>query len=251
VSSFSEPTAVIVKHLNPIGIASAETIGAAYPLALEADPVSAFGGVIAVNRPVDDAFVAALGALFLEAIAAPAFTDSAQAQLNEGRKNCRLLQVPQPYDGTDFEVRTVHRGLLVQRADTGDPATLNLRVVTERIPTEDEYAALMFGWKAVQHVKSNAIVIAVKGATVGIGGGLPSRVDAVHLAVQKAGQRARGAALASDAFFPFPDGVQAAAAAGVSAVIQPGGSIRDNEVIAAANDAGIAMLFTGVRHFRH
>lgn len=251
VSSFTEPAAVIVKHLNPIGIATGSSITDAYPAALESDPVSAFGGVVAVNRPVDDAFVEALGSLFLEAVAAPAFTDSAQKTLNERRKNCRLLQVPQVYDGTDLEIRSVHRGFLVQRADMGDPASVSFRVVTERVPTEAEYSALQFAWKSVQHVKSNAIVIAVSGATVGIGGGLPSRVDAVHLAAQKAGERARGAVLASDAFFPFADGVQAAAAAGVTAVIQPGGSIRDAEVIAAANAAGMTMIFTGARHFRH
>jgi len=251
VSTFSEPTVVIVKHLNPCGIATGATLAEAFPLALASDPVSAYGGVVAVNRTVDMALVEALGALFLEAIAAPAFDDDAVDVLAAKRKNCRLLRVPQPYDALELEVRTVHRGLLAQRVDLGDPADTPLRVATERTPTREEYDALRFAWKACQHVKSNAIVIAVNGATVGIGGGLPSRVDSVEMAVTKAGDRAPGAVLASDAFFPFADGVEAAAAAGITAVIQPGGSIRDNEVIKAANEAGIAMVFTGVRHFRH
>jgi len=251
VSSFSEPTVVIVKHLTPTGIASAKTITAAYPQALASDPLSAFGGVIAVNRPVDDDFVEALGTLFVEAIAAPSFSDSAQATLIAKRKNCRLLRVAQPFNGTDFEIRAVHKGLLVQRADMGDPEGTTLKTVTERPPTQDELQALEYAWKAVMHVKSNAIVLAIPGATVGVGGGLPSRVDAVKLAVTKAGDRAQGAALASDAFFPFADGLEAAVAAGVTAVVQPGGSIRDSQVIEAANKAGIAMVFTGTRHFRH
>jgi phosphoribosylaminoimidazolecarboxamide formyltransferase/IMP cyclohydrolase len=251
VSSFSDPTVVIVKHLNPCGIATGPSLAEAFPLALASDPVSAYGGVIAVNRAVDMAFVEALGPLFLEAIAAPAFDDDAVEVLSAKRKNCRLLRVPQPYDSMELEVRSVHRGLLAQRVDLGDPTGTTLRVATERTPTHEEYDALRFAWKACQHVKSNAIVVAVNGATVGIGGGLPSRVDSVEMAVTKAGDRARGAVLASDAFFPFADGLEAAAAAGITAIIQPGGSIRDNEVIKAANEAGIAMVFTSVRHFRH
>lgn len=251
VSSFSEPTVVIVKHLTPCGIATAAMLADAFPAALASDPVSAYGGVIAVNRPVDEAFVTALGSLFLEAIAAPSFTESAAAMLAEKRKNCRLLQVPQPFDGSEFEVRSVHRGLLVQHVDLGDPSGTAFRTVTRRTPTADEYAALTYAWKAVQHVKSNAIVIARKDATVGVGGGLPSRVDAARIAVEKAGENARGAALASDAFFPFADGIQVAVEAGVTAIIQPGGSIRDNEVIKAADEANVAMVFTNVRHFKH
>ncbi len=251
VSSFTDPAVVIVKHLTPAGIATGTSIAAAYPAALECDPVSAFGGVIAVNRPVDEAFVDVLGSLFLEAIAAPSFTPAAQEVLNDKRKNCRLLQVPAMYDGRELEVRSVHRGLLVQTVDMGDPEGMMFKNVTNRPPTPSEVEALRFAWKAVQHIKSNAIVIATQNATIGIGGGLPSRVDAVKLAVSKAGDKARGAVLASDAFFPFADGIQAAIEAGITAVIQPGGSIRDNEVIDAANEAGIAMVFTGVRHFRH
>ncbi|NWF68709.1 MAG: bifunctional phosphoribosylaminoimidazolecarboxamide formyltransferase/IMP cyclohydrolase [Chloroflexi bacterium] len=251
VSSFTTPTVVIVKHLTPTGIASGENIALAYPKALQSDPVSAFGGVIAVNRTVDEAFVDALGALFVEAIAAPNFTPGAQETLNDKRKNCRLLQLPSAFDGSDYEVRSVHRGLLVQTPDMGDPDGTPYRVVTQRAPSVEEMEALTFAWKCVAHVKSNAIVLAVRDALVGVGGGLPSRVDAVKLALTKAGQRARGAVLASDAFFPFADGPDAAIAAGITAIIQPGGSIRDNEVIDAANKANIAMVFTGTRHFRH
>lgn len=251
VSSFNEPTVVIVKHLTPMGIASDENIAAAYPRALASDPVSAFGCVIAVNRAVEDDFVGTLGSLFIEAIAAPSFAPSAQATLNEKRKNCRLVQIPQPFDGLELEVRTVHRGLLVQRTDISDPDGTLFKTVTERKPTPEEMEALQFAWKAVQHVKSNAIVLAVRGATVGVGGGLSSRVDAAKLAIAKAGEQAKGAVMASDAFFPFADGVEAAIQAGVTAIIQPGGSIRDAEVIEAANKAGVAMVFTGVRHFRH
>lgn len=251
VSSFEQPTAVIVKHLTPIGIASAKTLAEAYTLALAADPVSAFGSVVAVNREVDEAFVEALGSVFTEAIAAPGFTPSAVAQLAEKRKNCRLVRIPRPYDGLDYEIRSVHGGMLVQRADMGDPVGTVFRTVTERKPNPDELAAMQYAWKAVQHVKSNAIVIAHPNYIVGVGGGLPSRVDAAKLAVEKAGPRARGAALASDAFFPFADGIEVAIQAGVTAIIQPGGSIRDAEIIETANKANIAMVYTGARHFRH
>jgi len=218
---------------------------------LASDPISAYGGVIAVNRQVDEAFVNALGALFVEAIAAPSFSASASALLQDRRKNCRLLQIPSSYDGRELEIRSVFRGFLVQEVDLGDPDMVSYRTVTNRSPVASEVKALQFAWKAVQHVKSNAIVIAVDDATVGIGGGLPSRVDAVRLAINKAGERARGAVLASDGFFPFSDGVEVAAEAGITAIIQPGGSIRDTEVIEAANRANVAMIFTGVRHFRH
>lgn len=251
VSAFDDPTVVIVKHLTPTGIATGESITVAYPAALASDPVSAFGGVLAVNRTVDTDFVEVLGSLFIEVIAAPDFTPTAQAQLTEKRKNCRLLKVPHPYMGNEIEIRSVLKGILVQQPDMGDPDGAKFTIVTERKPTTEELRALQFAWKAVQYVKSNAIVLAKDNATIGIGGGLPSRVDAVNLAVTKAGERAQGAVLASDAFFPFPDGIQSAADAGVTAVIQPGGSIRDGEVIAAANAANIAMIFTGTRHFRH
>ena len=251
VSSFDAPTVVIVKHLTPCGIASAPTLAEAYALALAADPVSAFGGVIAVNRSVDLAFVNALGSLFVEAIAAPDYADEAREALLGGRKNCRLLHVPHRYDGQEWEIRSVHRGLLVQRPDIGDPALTTFKTVTQRTPTPHELEALQFAWRACQHVKSNAIVLAGANAVYGVGGGLPSRVDAVKLALEKAGARAAGSVMASDAFFPFADGVEMAIAAGVTAIIQPGGSIRDREVIEAADKAQVAMVFVGVRHFRH
>lgn len=251
VSSFDAPTIVIVKHLTPTGMATGDTLVEAFPHALASDPVSAFGGIISVNRTVDADFVAALGSLFIEAIAAPDFTEAGIEALQSSRKNCRILQMSKPYDRNALDIRAVHGGLLIQRLDNGDPEGTMLKTVTGRAPSSEELAALEFAWKACQHVKSNAIVLAKRGCTVGVGGGLPSRVDAVELAVKKAGDEATGAVLASDAFFPFPDGIETAAAAGITAVIQPGGSIRDNKVIEAANAAGLAMVFTGTRHFRH
>lgn len=250
VSAFSQPTVVIVKHLTPCGIASGETLTEAYPFALASDPVSAFGGIIAVNRTVDEDFVTALGSLFLEVIIAPHFTQDAVAKLESTRKNCRLMQTSHPY-APQLEIRSVHKGFLVQHVDIGDPSDIDFRTVTKRVPTSEEFAALMYAWKAVQHVKSNAIVLAKSHYTVGVGGGLPNRLDAVGIAVEKAGENAQGAAMASDAFFPFSDGLERAIVAGVSAVIQPGGSIRDGQVIEVADAHDIAMIFTGTRHFRH
>ncbi|MCG3209890.1 MAG: Bifunctional purine biosynthesis protein PurH [Anaerolineae bacterium] len=247
--SFTEPTVVIVKHLSPCGIASAASLVDAFGPALASDPVSAFGGVIAVNREFDDAIAGALGDLFVEAIAAPGFSAEALAVL-EKRKNCRLVAIDKDVAGK-MEFRSITGGLLVQERDTGDPASTDWNVVSDRQPSAEELSALKFAWIAAQHVKSNSIVFAAGAATVGIGGGLPSRVDAVKLAATKAGDKARGAVMASDAFFPFPDGIEAAAAAGVTAVVQPGGSIRDKEVIEAVNKLGLVMVFTGVRHFRH
>ncbi|RME78720.1 MAG: bifunctional phosphoribosylaminoimidazolecarboxamide formyltransferase/IMP cyclohydrolase PurH [Chloroflexi bacterium] len=247
--AFEAPTVVIVKHLSPCGIASAATLAEAFPPALASDPVSAFGGVIAVNREFSADIATALGDLFVEAIAAPAFSDEAREILSS-RKNCRLVEIPSA-DLPAVELRTVTGGVLVQERDAGDPPDVRWEVVTERYPTEEEITALKFAWTACQFVKSNAIVFAVGTATVGIGTGQPSRVDAVKLAAGKAGEQAKGAVMASDAFFPFPDGIEAAAEAGVTAVVQPGGSVRDEQVIAAANRLGMAMVFTGVRHFRH
>ncbi len=249
VQSFQEPTVVIVKHLSPCGIASATNLATAFSQALASDPVSAFGGIIAVNREFDEGIATELGDLFVEAIAAPAFSQKAREMLTS-RKNCRLVEIPVPIK-TTLEFRSVAGGILVQERDYGDPPSTEWRVVTKRQPTPEEMAALKFAWLACQHVKSNAIVFAAGTATVGIGGGLTSRVDAVKLAASKASDRAKGAVMASDAFFPFPDGIEAAAAAGVTAVVQPGGSVQDETVIAAANRLELAMVFTGVRHFRH
>jgi phosphoribosylaminoimidazolecarboxamide formyltransferase/IMP cyclohydrolase len=247
--SFEEPCVVIVKHLSPCGIAIGDTLASAFPPALASDPVSAFGGIIAVNREFDAAIANALGDLFVEAIAAPSFSQAALDMLSS-RKNCRLLEIANTVEA-GLEFRAIAGGVLVQQRDAGDPDTAEWRVVTERQPTDEEMAALKLAWKACQHVKSNAIVFAAGTATVGIGGGLPSRVDAVKLAAAKAGEQAKGAVMASDAFFPFPDGVEAAAAAGVKAVVEPGGSVRDDQVIDVANKLGLAMVFTGARHFRH
>ncbi len=248
--SFDAPTLVIVKHLSPCGIASADPLAAAYPAALASDPVSAFGGVIAANREMDEATAQAMQELFVEAFVAPGFSGGALAYFSQHKPNCRLVAVPHPVDET-WKMRSVAGGVLVQSIDRGDPPDVEWHVVTQRQPTDGEMTALRFAWKACQHVKSNAIVLAQESATVGIGGGLPSRVDAARLAVTKAGERARGAVMASDAFFPFPDGVEVAAEAGVVAIVQPGGSVRDEAVIAAADRLGLAMVFTGVRHFRH
>ena len=251
VSSFDEPSAVIVKHLNPTGIASSGSLAEAFALALASDPLSAFGGIIAMNRAVDEALVSALGSLFVEALIAPQFSDAALEQLRSKRKNCRLLQMSQPFNGAGYEFRSVMGGLLLQRFDSGDPPGVQLTTVTRRAPTESELESLRFAWICAQHVKSNAIVLARGKRTVGIGGGLPSRVDAAELAIAKAGGESQGAALASDAFFPFPDSIERAARAGVRCVIQPGGSIRDAQVIEAADRYDMAMVFTGARHFRH
>ncbi len=248
--SFDMPTIVIVKHLSPCGVASAERLAAAFVAALASDPVSAFGGVIAANRAIDCATAKQMRELFVEAIAAPDLDDEALECFMRYKPNCRLVAIPSPVHET-WQVRSVRNGMLVQSVDRGDPPDGDWRVVTDRQPTNEEMDALRFAWLACQHVRSNAIVLTRDTATVGIGGGLPSRVDAVKLAVTKAGERAREAVMASDAFFPFPDGLEVAAAAGVTAVVQPGGSVRDDAVIAAADQLGLAMVFTGVRHFRH
>jgi phosphoribosylaminoimidazolecarboxamide formyltransferase/IMP cyclohydrolase len=245
--AFERPTLVIVKHLSPCGIASADRLAQAFPPALAGDPVSAFGSVVAANRPFDGSTAHALGDLFVEAIAAPAFTDNARQVLSE-RTGCRLVTLSREVRD-EIEVRGIRGGFVAQERDRGDQA--KWQVVTRRAPTETEMQALRFAWRAVAHVKSNAILLAQGEAAVGIGGGLPSRVDAVRLAAAKAGERAQGAVMASDAFFPFPDGVEVAAEAGVTAVVQPGGSVRDDQVIQAADQLGLAMCFIGVRHFRH
>lgn len=245
-----EAAVVVVKHLTPTGVAIGASPESALPFAIESDPLSAFGGVIASNRPVNKAFVEALGTLFLEVLIAPDFDPDALDLLINGRKNCRLLKID-PHTAPRYEYRSVLGGVLVQERDTGDPATTEWRCVTQRKPTDREMDTLRFAWQVVSHVKSNAIVLAHQGTTVGVGGGLSSRVDATKIAVEKAGKKATGAALASDAFFPFPDAIEAAAKAGITTIIQPGGALRDQQVIDAADAANIAMVFTGVRHFRH
>jgi phosphoribosylaminoimidazolecarboxamide formyltransferase/IMP cyclohydrolase len=249
-ASFDRPTVCIVKHLSPCGLASADTLAQAFAPALASDPVSAFGSVIATNRRFDADTAQALGSLFVECITAPGYTSEALEILTK-HKNLRLIEMPAVKVDPLFELRSVNGGVLRQAVDLGDPADTAWHVVTQRQPTEAEWRSLRFAWKACQHVKSNAIVFVQDEATVGIGGGQPNRVDCVGIAAQRAGEKARGAVMASDAFFPFPDSVEAAAQAGITAIVEPGGSVRDGESIAAADAHGISMVFTGVRHFRH
>ena len=255
-AQFSSPAVVIVKHLSPCGIATANAIADAYTAAFACDTISAFGGVIAANRPIDAATVSAMGDLFVECIAAPGFTKEALNLLAK-RKNCRLLDMEGVPGSTQaYEYRSITNGMLRQSVDVGDPAGTQWKTVSAVAPTDAQSRALAFAWIAAQHVKSNAIVFAKQLpngviATVGIGGGQPNRVDCVRIASERAGENARGAVMASDAFFPFPDGVQAAIAAGIVAIAHPGGSVRDGESIAVADAAGVAMVLTGVRHFRH
>jgi phosphoribosylaminoimidazolecarboxamide formyltransferase / IMP cyclohydrolase len=251
VTNFQRPTVVIVKQVSPCGIASADALSEAFQAALDSDPVSAYGGVLAANRAVDEAMVNATGDLFIECIVAPGFTPGARDRLAK-RKNCRLLEMPDAIIEPKFEFRSVTRGVLMEDSDFGDPpGTPEWKVVSKRAPTPEEWTGLRFAWKACQFVRSNAIVFAQGEATVGIGGGQPNRVDCVRIAAQRAGEKSQGAVMASDAFFPFPDSVQVAAEAGITAAVHPGGSVRDSESIAAADAAGIAMVVTGVRHFRH
>jgi phosphoribosylaminoimidazolecarboxamide formyltransferase/IMP cyclohydrolase len=251
VGEFDRPAAVAVKHATPCGAAVADRLADAFARARDTDPEAIFGGIVALNREVDEETAALLRAIFLEVVVAPAFSPRARKILAE-RRNLRLLEVAGGVGaGPAYHLQRVGGGMLWQEADRLDLDPERLRTVTRRAPTAAEMEALRFAWKVVKHVRSNAVVLAREGATVGIGGGQVSRVRAVRQAVDLAGERARGSVMASDAFFPMPDGVEAAAAGGVTAVIQPGGSIRDAEVVAACDRAGMAMVFTGVRHFRH
>jgi phosphoribosylaminoimidazolecarboxamide formyltransferase/IMP cyclohydrolase len=255
VAEFAAPTVVIVKHANPCGVATAATISAAWDSALACDPVSAFGGIVAVNRTLDGATAEKIAKIFTEVIIAPDADDSAKSIL-AAKKNLRLLLtggVPDPAaPGTTF--KSLAGGFLVQSRDHGRITQTDLKVVSQRIPDQSEIDDMIFAFLVAKHVKSNAIVYASQGATLGVGAGQMNRVDSARIAGWKgeaAGLALAGCVVASDAFFPFADGLQAAVAAGATAVIQPGGSIRDAEVIAAADAAGIAMVFTGMRHFRH
>lgn len=248
--SYQPPAVCIVKHLSPCGIACADDLEQAFRLALASDPISAFGGVIATNLVFDEKIAQALGELFVECIIAPGFTPKAQEILSK-RKNLRLVSMPDTKIQPLYELRSVNQGLLRQSLDQGDPEEAEWQVVSQRQPTPEEWQSLHFAWKACQHVKSNAIVFAQGEATVGIGGGQPNRVDCVRIAAMHAGEKAKGAVMASDAFFPFPDSVEEAAKAGITAIISPGGSVRDSESLAAANAHGMAMVFTGARHFKH
>jgi phosphoribosylaminoimidazolecarboxamide formyltransferase/IMP cyclohydrolase len=254
VLELAGPAAVIVKHNNPCGVAAHAELTQAYARARAADPTSAFGGIVAVNREVDLALAQLLAETFLECVIAPGYSEEARAAL-AGKKNLRLCAATgdwAPQAGArSWSIRTITGGALVQSVDTGMVGAAAARVVTKRAPSAAELAELDFAWRVAKHVKSNAIVFTRDGATVGIGAGQMSRVDSVKIAERKAQSPVKGCAVASDAFFPFRDGVDVLAEAGATAVIQPGGSVRDEEVIAAADEHGLAMVFTGMRHFRH
>ncbi|MBV1836570.1 bifunctional phosphoribosylaminoimidazolecarboxamide formyltransferase/IMP cyclohydrolase [Acetobacter estunensis] len=262
VAEFTDPAVVIVKHANPCGVATASSLSAAWDHALRCDPVSAFGGIVALNGTLDEETAKKIATIFTEVIVVPDATDAAKAVL-AAKKNLRLLltgELPDPTAGGVI-VRSLAGGFLAQTRDNGRVEESALKVVTKRAPTPAELRDLMFAFRVAKHVKSNAIVYAKDGATVGIGAGQMSRVDSARIAVSKSAEAAcacgqsepltRGSVAASDAFFPFADGLETLVEAGATAVIQPGGSIRDDEVIAAADKAGIAMVFTGMRHFRH
>ena len=253
VKSFSEPACVIVKHANPCGAAIGENLRAAYAKAFKTDPVSAFGGIIAFNRALDRATAEAVGKQFAEVIIAPRLEPEAREAL-AGKPNLRLLEVPLAHGVQAHDYKRVGGGLLVQGSDAGSVERPALKVATRKAPSEAQWADLLFAWRVAKFVKSNAIVFCRDGMTLGVGAGQMSRVDSARIAAMKAGSAGlalEGSVVASDAFFPFRDGLDAVAGAGAAAVIQPGGSVRDEEVIAAADERGIAMVFTGMRHFRH
>lgn len=250
VSRFDRPAAVIVKHANPCGVALADTIFDAYTRAHGADPVSAFGGIIAVNGEIDGATATEISSVFTEVVVAPSFTAEALEILCT-KENLRLIEASAPFNAMAINVRSIDGGLLVQSVDEVDEPLDDFDVVTTRVPTDSEWQNLLLAWNTVAATWSNAIVLANGDVVVGIGGGQPNRVDAARIAIGRAGERARGSVAASDAFFPFGDSVDELAKAGITAIIQPGGSVRDNESIEAANAHSIAMVFTNTRHFRH
>ncbi len=255
IAEFSEPTVAILKHTNPCGVGSDPDLREAWEKAFATDKQAPFGGVIICNRPINESLAKAISEIFSEVIIAPEFEAEARA-LFQKKKNLRLIRAltPPASEKPAQDIRSVAGGLLVQDKDSGELGDLATKVVTGREPTQKEMAAMIFGWRVVKHVKSNAIVYAGPDRTLGIGAGQMSRVDASRIAIWKAteaGLPLYGCAVASDAFFPFPDGLIAAAEAGATCAIQPGGSVRDQEVIAAANERDMAMIFTGIRHFRH
>jgi phosphoribosylaminoimidazolecarboxamide formyltransferase/IMP cyclohydrolase len=255
VTDFAAPTVAVVKHTNPCGLASHDDIAEAYRRALTGDPVAAFGGIVASNRTATLAMAEAMKSVFYEIVIAPEYDADALKVLKE-KKNLRILlaELPPGYGKAEpgyLDFRRVKGGFLVQDSDSLPENSVNLKTVTKREPTKAEVADLLFAWRAVKHIKSNAIVLAKDKTLVGMGAGQPSRIISAWIAKEKAGEKARGSVLASDAMFPFPDVVEAAAACGVTAIIQPGGSIRDEESIKAADEHDIAMVLTGERHFRH
>ncbi|WP_026908094.1 bifunctional phosphoribosylaminoimidazolecarboxamide formyltransferase/IMP cyclohydrolase [Paucisalibacillus globulus] len=251
LAEYSEPTAVAVKHMNPCGIGMGESIADAFRIALDADPVSIFGGIVALNREVDSSTAEQLSEIFLEIVIAPSFSKKA-FEILTSKKNIRLvtMDMSRPHEAL-YKLTTVDGGVLLQNKDDGVIEGSNLEVATERVPTDEEMKDLLFAWKAVKHVKSNAIVLAKNKQTTGIGAGQMNRVGAAKIAIEQAGKKAFGSVMASDAFFPMPDTVEEAIKSGVTAIIQPGGSKRDQESIDVCNQHGIAMVYTGMRHFKH
>jgi phosphoribosylaminoimidazolecarboxamide formyltransferase/IMP cyclohydrolase len=250
VVEIDAPACAIIKHTNPAGVATGDTLEEAYRKALATDPVSAFGGIVAFNRIVDADAAAAVTEIFTEVIVAPDFTGEAVEKLR-AKKNLRIVRVQTTGNESELLYSTISGGMLVQTADNLKISKESLKVVTERSPTEAELRSLLFAWTVCKHTKSNAIIYAREGQTVGVGAGQMSRVDSVKIGAMRAQLPLPGSVLASDAFFPFRDGLDEAAKHGITAVIQPGGSVRDEEVIQAANEHGLAMVFTGVRHFKH
>ena len=248
---FTGPAVAIIKHTNPCGCSEQASQVESYKKALECDPVSAFGGVIGLNRPLDGETAEEIGKLFVEAIAAPAFTPQALEKL-ASKKNLRLVEVDASASlKGELHLKQVSGGMLVEEKDVHVLSVNDLKTVTTKQPTAEQITDLLFAWKVCKHVKSNAIVYARAGQVVGVGAGQMSRVDSVKLGASRAFLPIEGSVLASDAFFPFPDGIEEAANVGVTAIIQPGGSIRDKDAIEACNRLGVAMVFTGIRHFRH
>ena len=255
-TDFEAPTVSVIKHTNPCGLASHQNLAEAYRRALSGDTVSAFGGIVALNRPVDFATAQEIAKTFYEVIIAPDYEEKALDLLKQ-KRDLRILAMGSPAGGfgkealSALDFRRVGGGFLVQTSDSQPEGGPSLRTVTQREPTEEELRDLLFAWKAVKHVKSNAIVLVKDSMILGMGAGQPNRVTSVKIALEKAGERSQGSVVGSDAFFPFPDGVELAAKGGATAIIQPGGSVRDEETIATANKYNVAMVFTGVRHFRH
>ena len=250
VCDFGDPTVAVIKHANPCGLASHQDQVRAYHQAYEGDSVSAYGGIVGYNRTVTAAAAQAMAPVFYEVVVAPDYEPEALAVLRK-KRDLRILAVDQGEGGLAYDIRPITGGVLVQTPDSIEEDPAKWEAVTERRPTSDQLQDLAFAWKAVKHIKSNAIVFAKGRTLVGMGAGQPNRVVSVHLSQRAAAEKAKGSVLASDAFFPFPDNVELAAEAGVTAIVQPGGSIRDSEIIEAANKSGLAMVFTGVRHFRH
>ena len=250
VSDFDELACAIIKHTNPAGVGLGKSSEQAYRRALETDPLSAFGGIVAFNRTVDELAARAVVEIFTEVIVAPDY-EPAALDILQTKKNLRVLRMPPAADDAGLEYKQISGGMLVQTRDTHELTRADLKVVTRRQPTEVEIETMLFAWVVCKHTKSNAIVYARGGQTVGVGAGQMSRVDSVKLGAMRAQIPLAGSVLASDAFFPFRDGIDEAAKHGITAVIQPGGSMRDAEVIAAADEHGLAMVFTGVRHFKH